>query len=76
LPLPSPFAIAVTMAVAITITITVTIALTPSPSLVCPICVLIVVSSGGQCHRYQQWCPRHCHGIIVHYFCEQRTENQ
>jgi hypothetical protein len=60
LPLPSPFAIAVAIAVAVTI------ASTPSPSLVCPLCVLIVVSSGGQCHRYRRWCHHRCHGIITY----------
>jgi hypothetical protein len=60
LPLLSPFAIAVAIAVAVTI------ASTPSPSLVCPLRVLIVVSSGGQCHRYQRWCRHCCHGIITY----------
>ncbi len=60
LPLPSPFAIAVAIAVAVTITST------PSPSLVCPLRVLIVVSSGGQCHHYRRWCRHCCHGIITY----------
>jgi hypothetical protein len=53
LPFLSPFAIAVAITVAITITVAIADAVITISPLVCPLCLLIVVLSGGQSHCYQ-----------------------
>ncbi len=67
MPLPLPFAIAVAIAVAITIAVAATIAnaVIAIFPLVCPLCFLFFVLSGGQSHCYQQWCRCCCHGRYV-----------
>jgi hypothetical protein len=67
--MPSHFAIVVAIAVAATIAVAVatTIAntvITISP-LGGPLCLLIVVLSGGQSYCYQQWCYCHHHGRYI-----------
>jgi hypothetical protein len=67
LPLPLPFTIAVAVAIAVTIAVAIAIthALIPISPLVRPLRLLIVVLSGGQSHRYQQWCHCHRHGCYL-----------